>query len=713
MKKTLKSAGAIGLAAATILTGLSFGPAAVAAPATDAPRVVTPFLIHGAIDNTYYGIKADGTLLVQKSVLPTEPLMQLVWPNADRVGPISSLDGKLCLTVPSASHHAPVSLQPCDASNDLQAWAPQASGEIKLAVDHRMKVDGDGQVIQLWKTDKPEFDELIGWDDALPAFHASVSDPDVHGRSAKLTGTGTPGATVVINDRDPVVINDDGEWTATLTGLTLGKQTVSLTQWEGTEKTDETTVDVDLAVSPVTVATTFPDDRTQDAVASGTAHPGATVVVQDAAGNEIDRVDASTLPSGAWSLAIPAPNASGDYGLKIHQEIDDEVNGEITATIAYGDAVTTAAPVDNAAHLGGAVAMHGRGEPGAQITVREQGHATVIGSGTALPSGTWHVNTIDLNDRKHILEVTQTGKGNNVTTSTITLNPEAGDALPLSLTTPGDNATVVAPDKQVTFTGKGTPGATIEVKASNGRSLGKAPVDAAGNWSVTGELAHDLMYELHISTTGAGTSDTLTTHVKLVAQASVIQPLSLTTPGDNATVVAPDKQVTFTGKGTTGATVEVKASNGRSLGKAPVDAAGNWSVTGELAHDLMYELHISTTGAGSSDTITTHVKLVKTESVIAPFAVDQSGELTPVALNTFQFSGTGAAGARVRLFNHWNGADTRDLFVGQEVIVKKDGTWSAQGEFVGDGRVYTLHATMTAGPDGGDAADTFIEVSGK
>jgi len=190
------------------------------------------------------------------------------------------------------------------------------------------------------------------------------------------------------------------------------------------------------------------------------------------------RVRSTRSLDGAWTADIPAPNASGDYPVTVHHEIDGEANGEIVVTVAYGAGVAITAPVEGMAHDGGPVTLRGTGEVGAQVTVREEGRSTVLGSAQVLANGQWTIRTTDVDDRKHVLEASQTGKGNNTTTSTVTLNPENGEQPPVivapTVETPEAGSTVTT--SRPVFSGHGQDGATVTIVQATAGTDGVAAV---------------------------------------------------------------------------------------------------------------------------------------------------------------------------------------------------------------------------------------------
>ncbi|WP_209559596.1 hypothetical protein [Frigoribacterium sp. PvP032] len=480
---------------------------------------------------------------------------------------------------------------------------------------------------------------------------------------------------MIVNGDQQVVPSETGTWSASVSGLNLGTNTITLEQWEDGVKTADFSVDATIDVAPVIATTSFPADRAQNAITSGTAHPGAVVVIRDAEGTEIARTTASTNDDGAWSVEIPAPNTGGDYPVTIHQEIDGEANGEISQTVAYGAAVSITAPVDDMAHDGGPVAMRGTGEAGAQVTVREQGRTTVIGNATVLANGSWNLSTTAVDDRKHVLEATQAGKGNNVTTSSVTLNPE-GDGVdqPFALTAPQDGDTVVAPTNQVAFTGTGTTGDTVDVvNTYNGRVVATATIDDEGNWSGTGMIGFGVQnLKATVTHAGVGTDHPLTITVN--ASAGVDQPFALTAPVNGATVIAPTNQVTFTGTGTTGDTVSiVNTYNGRVVASTTIDGAGNWSGIGSVGFGVQ-NLRATVTHAGVGTDHPLTITVNPTAGIVQPYTltapVDGSTVVAPD--NRVTFSGTGTTGARV-IFTAGTGRQVINT------IVDGHGNWSATG----------------------------------
>jgi hypothetical protein len=555
MKKTLKSAGAVGLAAATILTGLSFGPAASAVTTAGRPSITAGF--------TLYDSKSRMTIAAQSArmgqLIPAPYGGAPARYDMGAVGEVSVIRDaatQLCMTRPAATF-GHITGETCTDSA-AQQWIIQADGKVQAPgaaandqLGNAVGVPGQfNKPFMYYFTNVTDRTYALRMVDAAPSrevLTASVVTTDAARRSAVITGTGVAGATVMIGDEDAEVAANN-TWTITVTGLALGSNPLTVTQWENGVQTDEVDLDAPIAVSPVTVTTTFPTDHTQEAVASGTAFPGATVIVRDAAGDEIDRTTAGTDDTGAWSMEIPAPNAGGDYGITAYQEIDGAAHGDAAATIAYGAAVAMSTPVDDAEHDGGPVRMTGTGEAHAQITVREQGDDTAIGSTTALVNGNWTLNTTPLNDRRHVLEVTQTGKGNNVTTSTITLNPEAVDT-PVTVTNPANPADGYTPNTPFTFEGTATAGKAVTVENKWGTHLGNATMNGE-NWSWTRTNMGTTTWQLRFVQDKGQPAESVAEVMDFKPNAAPAPLVVVTNPANVADGYTPNTSFTFRGTAT-------------------------------------------------------------------------------------------------------------------------------------------------------------------
>ncbi|KQO45079.1 hypothetical protein ASG28_15710 [Frigoribacterium sp. Leaf415] len=482
----------------------------------------------------------------------------------------------------------------------------------------------------------------------INGFSAKVDSTDIPNRTAQISGTAVPNSFVLIGTEVPeqVQAGTDGTWSYQLTDLKLGSNSVTLEQYEGTEKTGETTIDAELKVAPVTGAASFPADLGQDAVLSGTAQPGATIVIRDVDGNEIARTDAR-LGSGTWSTPITAPDAGGDYDLRVHQEIDDEATGEIIVTVTYGAAVVITAPVEGMAHDGGPVTLRGTGEVGAQIAVREQGRSTVLGTAQVLANGQWTVRTTNVDDRKHVLEATQTGKGNNTTISTVTLNPENGEQPPVivapTVETPEAGSTVTT--SRPVFSGHGQDGATVTIGYGPNSIIGTGTV-VDGEWTITPNRGLSLGTSNLVVTQTAGDDVQQITHT--INRVAAELPLSVTSHVNDQFYEA--GVTTFRGTAPIGSTVTAKNQWGTPMGAA-IAADGTWAFNRNLGPTTAGYLitFTATPQVGTPQVVTLKLNY---ENVVA-FQVTNPTNNSTYTEGTTTFRGTAAPNAAIAATNQW------------------------------------------------------------
>ena len=639
MKKTLKTAAAFGLTAATIITGLSVSPAAMATTPSDWTQSFTPTLsdgslgeVHVSVDNpdasTPKGLNYSFTA-PSGTTISSGPRYRANDSDWARLGGCSLNTSRTTVSCVDSSWAMPARTH-FDVAVTLEAVTPLA--QRGLVADGVFEITG-GSAMPRTKVPLAYVAHAL--------FAATVDSVDLHARTAVLGGHGKPGATVIVNGVQEVDVEADGTWSSSVSGLTLGVNTVPLEQWENGEKTDETSVEVDLAVAAVTASTSFPADYTQEGVTSGTAHPGATVVIEDADGTEIDRAPAGI--DGTWSMEIPAPNAGGDYTVSIHQEIDGEANGQITETITYGAAVTVTRPVPDAAHDGGPVTMRGTGEPGARVDVREEGSIAVIGSETVLQNGTWNLTTTNVDDRKHTLVTTQTGKGNNVTTSTIVLNPDANDVDAPTVETPEAGSTVTT--SRPTFTGHGHDGATITIGYGPNSIIGTGTV-VDGEWTIAPTRGLGMGVSNLVVTQTAGADVQTLTHT--LTRVAVEQPLRVTSHVDGQTYA--EGTTTFRGTAPVGSAIRATNQWGTVMGTATA-TDGTWSFNRNLGpttagYDLTF---VATPPVGDPQTVSLKLHY---QGALA-FEVTSPVNDSTYTVGTTTFTGTAAPNTAVTATNQW------------------------------------------------------------
>lgn len=211
----------------------------------------------------------------------------------------------------------------------------------------------------------------------------------------------------------------------------------------------------------------------------------------------------------------------------------------------------------------------GKGYAGASIKVLKAGNPTAISTAVSVSSdGRWTVQVNqDLSFGTHSLLVQQSVPNYSPLNSqsysyVVTLSPE--------ITTPANTATT---GSKPTVSGKGYPGATLELLDSTGRVLETTTVDASGNWST--QLFRDLeagrqQLKARQSFMGSTSSDSDPRHFNVIAPPSISVPLPDSTS---------DSPFTVSGTRLANTRVEVvRSGSGTVLGTVVRDSATSWSV---------------------------------------------------------------------------------------------------------------------------------------
>jgi len=486
---------------------------------------------------------------------------------------------------------------------------------------------------------------VVGDVDALRSFSATIASVDLPRRSATLTGTAVPGSYVVVGGSHEERVEADGSWRTEVTGLALGSNPVTLEQYENQVKTAEASVDVVLEVRPLRGDVTFPADRTQEARVGGTAHPGAEVVVSTTDGAELARVPASA-GVGTWSTPLSAPNAPGDRELTVRQFVDGDPAGEIAVVAGYGAGVTITAPVEGMAHDGGPVAMNGSGEPGAAVSIREQGRPTVLGTATVLQNGRWSSRTTNVDSATHVLEARHEGRGANRTTALVTLNPEGVTPPvvgPPTVESPQNGETVTT--SRPRFTGHGHEGATITIGFGPNSIIGSGVV-RDGAWTIDPDRGLALGRNALIVTQKLGDDVQTLTHV--VDRVAVELPFRVTSHADGG--LYDTGLTTFRGTAPIGATIVAKNQWNTLMG-TDYSSDGTWAFDRNLGPTSAgYDLTFTATVPGGTPRVT---RLKLNYGGTLAFQVTSPLHNSTYAEGVATFTGRAAPNTSVVATNQW------------------------------------------------------------
>lgn len=570
---------AAGLAAATVLTGLGFGAAAPATAAAEAPGAMGASSSSESAPFQMIWRMHDGRFLFQSKepyvdAAATSTLAEarekaemLRWDPETREVRYTSSPGS-CLLMEKSMGTGLIRRGVCAG----QQFFPGRNGLVAPGYEDLVYYGTDTfsskhQYITL--NEENPLAVVSGY----RTFNAQVEATDVVAQSAKLSGRGTPGALIVIKGRQDVSVDADGSWAYTVTGLELGSHTFTVEQYEGATKTGEARVQAELAVAPITAQSSFDADVSKPMTISGTAQPGADVEVWKSGGARLVTVPAAA-GTGTFSAEIPAPNAGGRHSYELKQVFRGEtIPQTIYVDGAFGEAVSIVTPVSDANHDGGELRFQGRGVVGGKVELRQDGDSRILGSTTVGPDDRWTIDAANIPGTNASYVVTQTGKGNNVTTAKVTLNPETTD---VGLTSP-TSGTDFTPNTTVTFRGKGEPGATVTVDPGAGLASVSTTVKADGIWSAQKFLGNG-RYTFTIQQV-AGDKTSYVRDVLLTPKqtAPINKPWAVTTPTSGSRANGPMK---FTGTGRAGETVTVKNTTFTTADvTTTVGNDGNWSVT--------------------------------------------------------------------------------------------------------------------------------------
>jgi len=519
----------------------------------------------------------------------------------------------LCVTAGSASinSYSPVTLESCVDGDPKQQFRLAANTGSNNPIGTGLQSTYNRGFLGLFNTDsvmrlqgQNVADRLPNTGDFVPSFSARVDAVDAPTRSADLSGTGTPGATVLIDGRRPQIVDQQGRWTARVTELPFGTSTLQLEQYEGNDRTGQLELEVDLQVTALTFEARFPTDRTAEVTASGTAQVGSEVKLFGHDGLQLGET-VQTAADGSWSTTIPAPNAGGALMVTASQFIDNvrDTAHDVTRSVDYGAAVAISTPQDGAAHRSGPVAMAGTGEPGSAVEIVEvtaDGERVVGRSPNGvLPNGRWDVETEDLDRAEHVLRAVQKSKGANTTVAEVTINPgESGRLTPVTVTGPS----TVTPGVVNTITGTGEPGATFRVLNASGSQLvpGTGEVDADGRWSFQRAVSRGATkFEFVIEQT-KGDQGPEPSQLFSIAANQGFAPVVVSTRS-----VDPGVTNTITGTGPAGATMQVLNASGNQIVPADVtvDQNGNWSFDRALSRGVTkFDFKFSVSVSGSEYT---------------------------------------------------------------------------------------------------------------
>jgi len=326
---------------------------------------------------------------------------------------------------------------------------------------------------------------------------------------------------------------------------------------------------------------------------TGTGTPGTTVTVT-IGGNSVGT--ATVAANGTWSLALSSPLDDGLQMVTATITVDQTTATDMSMfTVDTGTEVTITEPADGGTVLDSTPLIRGTGEPDATVVVSLDGNE--IGTVTVGQDGTWTltVATMLINDT-YTIEAVATDLAGNMDTATSTFTVASNTDI---MITGPVNGSVIN-DNTPTITGTAVPGATVEVTIEvdgNDVTIGTAPVDTNGNWSidVTTALADGNYFVTATATDPAG---------------NMAEDTSAFTVDTETSVTIEDVDVStgvITGTGEPGATVVIEV-DGNEVGTVTVGVDGTWTFDGDALGVGPHEVTATATDtAGNTATDTTNV----------------------------------------------------------------------------------------------------------
>ncbi|WP_047149719.1 Ig-like domain-containing protein, partial [Pseudomonas sp. TJI-51] len=464
-----------------------------------------------------------------------------------------------------------------------------------------------------------------------------------------LSGRGEPGATVQVRDTagnliGSGVVNADGTFSLTLSPAQANGEALDIRQVDaaGNSSTPLVFTAPDITAPAAPSALVVSQDGT---VLTGRAEPGSTVRILAADGSQLGT--AVVGATGVFSITLSPAQVDGQT---LQATATDAAGNTSTASsvtapsVDGGDTTPPQAPSDLAIGLAGSQ-LSGRGEAGSTVQVRDAA-GTVIATGTVGADGTFVITLDPAVKDGSTLQVTLTDAAGNVSQPGAVTSP---DLLPPA------QPTDLALADGVTFTGRGEPGATVQVRDAAGNLLGSAVVNQDGTFSLSLSPAQANGEALDVRLVdAAGNSST---------------PLQFNAPDITAPDAVSDILVgaggtRLSGHGEAGASVEVRDADGNLLGRGVVTANGTFLIDLDPAvqpGDQLTLLQVDPSG-NASVAVEYDVPLTTAPASPSGLAIDADGTT---------LTGSAPAGSRVEV------RDASGTLIGS-AVANADGSFSIE-----------------------------------
>ncbi|WP_405124456.1 BapA/Bap/LapF family large adhesin [Pseudomonas alloputida] len=552
-----------------------------------------------------------------------------------------------------------------------------------------------GEQLSLVQTD-PSGNASVATEYDVPLTTApdSPSNLAINADGTTLTGTAPAGTRVEVHDANGTLIGSaiasaDGSFSIELNPAQANGELLDVVAIDdggvSSLPAQITAPDVTAPAAPTELAVSA-----DGSVITGRAEPGSTVRIVAADGTELGT--AVVGPTGVFSLNLNPPQVDGEVLQATATDAAGNTSPSSAVTAPDIDGIDTtppAAPTDLVIGLAGSQ-LSGRGEAGSTVQVRDAA-GNILATGTVAADGTFVIALDPAVNDGSTLQVTLTDAAGNVS--------QPGSVTSADLLPPAQPTDLALADG-VTFTGRGEPGATVQVR------------DAAGNLIGTGVVGADGLFSLTLSPAQTNGEALDVRLVDAAGNSSI--PLEFTAPD-----ITPPEAVTdilvgpggtaLSGRGEPGATVEVRDANGTVIGTGVVGANGTFLIDLNPAAQPGEQLSLVQTDPSGNASVATEYDVPLTTAPDSPSNLAINADGTTL-------TGTAPAGTRVEVH------DANGTLIGS-AIASADGSFSielnpaqANGELldvvaIDDGGVSSLPAQITAPDVTAPAAPTELAVS--
>ncbi len=459
-----------------------------------------------------------------------------------------------------------------------------------------------------------------------------------------LTGTATAGGTVTILNGTTVLgttaAGPDGSWSFTPKGLADGSYILTASQTSIAGNTNTASVGLTLDTTAPVLGAALAQDTGASATDGITADPkvigttdGAGKIVFSLNGQIIESyaspggqqvISPADLPDGAYQVTLSDTDAAGNTGTATLDFTLDTKPPVLTAALAHDSGAQGSDGITNNP------ALTGTAEAGGTVTILNG--ATVLGTTTAGPAGSWAFTPTGLADGSYTLTTSQTDAAGNAGSATVGFT--LSSAVPTVTAALADDTGVSAIDgitDNDAVTGTAAAGTTVTI-AEGDTVLGTATAGNDGSWNFTPLGLAEGSHVLTVSQTDiAGNTGTTDVGFTLIATAPTVTAEVAQDSGPSATDGITNTSV-LTGTATPGGTVTVL--NGTTvLGTSVVAADGSWSFTPSGLKDGTYSLTASQTDlAGNTGSATTGFTLDTTAPVVTLALAQDTGSPADIGI---------------------------------------------------------------------------------